>query len=53
MTLNELMTELNTVPEQLRDSTIQISTGYNDLEKISGVGIIANIPLKEIKLSFY
>ena len=53
MTVNELLTELNTIPEQLRDSTIQISTDYRDLDKVEGIGIIANIPLKEIKLSFY
>ena len=53
MTVNELFDELSTIPEVLRDSNIQISTDYRDLEKVEGVGIIADITLKEIKLSFY
>lgn len=53
MTVNELFKELSTIPEELRDSEVQISTGYNDLDKVNGVGIIANISLKEVKLSFY
>lgn len=53
MTVNELFKELSIIPEELRDSNIQISTDYQDLEKVEGVGIIADISLKEIKLSFY
>jgi hypothetical protein len=53
MTVNELFNELSTIPEELRDSEVQISTGYNELDKVNGVGITANISLKEVKLSFY
>lgn len=53
MTVNELFKELSTIPEELKDSNIQVSTDYRDLDKVEGVGIIANISLKEIKLSFY
>ena len=53
MTVNELFKELSTIPEELRDSNIQISTDYRDLDKVNGVGITANISLKEVKLSFY
>lgn len=53
MTVNELFNELSTIPENLRDSEIQVYTKYIDLDKVNGVGIIANISLKEIRLSFY
>jgi hypothetical protein len=53
MTVNELFKELSTIPEELRDSEVQVSTGYNELDKVNGVGITANISLKEVKLSFY
>lgn len=53
MTVNDLFKELSTIPEELRDSEVQIYTGYNDLDKVNGVGITANISLKEVKLSFY
>ena len=53
MTVNELFNELSTIPEELRNSEIQVHTGYNDLDKVNGVGITANISLKEIRLSFY
>lgn len=53
MTVNELFNELSTIPEELRDSEVQVSTGYNELDKVNGVGITANISLKEVKLSFY
>ena len=53
MTVNELFDELSTIPEELRDSEVQVSTGYNELDKVNGVGITANISLKEVKLSFY
>ena len=33
MSVNELFKELSTIPEELRDSSIQISTDYRDLEK--------------------
>ena len=53
ITVNELFKELSAIPEELEDSNIQISTDYRDLEKVEGVGIITDISLKEIKLSFY
>lgn len=53
MTVNELFKELSTIPEELRDSEVQISTDYNELDKVNGVGITANISLKDVKLSFY
>lgn len=53
MTVNELFKELSTIPEELRDSNVQISTDYKDLENVIGVGITANISLKNVRLSFY
>lgn len=53
MTAKELFKELSTIPEELRDSEIQVYTDYNELYKVNGVGITANISMKEIKLSFY
>ena len=53
MTVNELFKELSTIPEELRDGEVQISTGYNELDKVNGVGITVNISLKNVKLRFY
>ena len=52
MTVNELIEELSTVPEELRDSEVQVFTSSQVLEKVEGFGIISNISLKEIKLNF-
>ena len=53
MIVNELFNELSTIPEELRNSEIQVCTECGGLYKVNGLGIIANISLKEIKLSFY
>ena len=39
MTVNELFKEVPTIPEESRDSNIQISTNYQDLENVEELPI--------------